>query len=93
MTEPASITPTKTTDDVAFFREDDDSTPFTIIPTLAKMPLGALALTLSHSQVEGKKAGRVEVSDNGAIVRTFYHVAIQGSQLKYDDPISVEKLE
>jgi hypothetical protein len=65
--------------------------PFTIIPVLAKMPLGALALTLP--QVEGKKAGRVEVSDNGTIARTFYHVEIQGSQLKYDNPIIVEQSE
>jgi len=88
MTEPAPIKPTKTTYDVAFFRGESDAEPFTIIPVLAKMPLGALALTLPL--VEGKKAGRVEVSGNGKIARTFYHVEIQGSQLKYDNPVIVE---
>lgn len=91
MTEPATIKPTKTAYDVAFFREDEDTEPFTIIPIAAKMPLGALAFALP--QVKGKKAGRVEVSDNGKIARTFYHVAIQGSQLKYDNPVIVDESE
>jgi len=91
MTEPAPIKPTKMAYDVAFFREDNDIEPFITIPTLSKMPLGALAFTLP--QVEGKKAGRVEVCDNGHKVRTFYHVEIQGSKLKYDNPVIVEESE
>ncbi len=91
MAELGSTKARRTNFEVAFFREDDDTKAFAIMPATAKMPLGALAFTLP--QVEGQKAGRVEVSDNGTVVRTFYHVEIQGTQLKYDNPVLVEDAE
>lgn len=74
---------------VAFFSADTDTQPFMLLPIKAKMPLGALAFGILR--VGEKKAGRVEVSYEGKIVRTFYHVAVQGSQLKYDNAVIVEE--
>jgi mannose-6-phosphate isomerase-like protein (cupin superfamily) len=82
---------------VALFHGINDSTPFTTLPIMAKMPLSALVFALKQARVN--RVARVVVAweEEGQAdfhyETDFYNVVMGRTQLKYDRMVEVRSAQ